>query len=405
MKLTYTIGDLAKWHTLFAIQIAPLANNTPNSEYVDDALASIFRIKPQLSPALAQLFGLNAHLFVLENLIKQSNHQLSNSVYFRGYHTVNAAEDTVNVMKTMLNLPFALTDEPENWGMVTETLSYLRKNMLMEKGSSKYFSTIYNLLWMNWLHPYLKDDPSMYIEELQQLASAEQELGNSLPRLPWMIAQCWMYFYLVQDQKAWTLLRGMNGSPPIHYNELFQFLRVLYKSEEWLRLKGWLIEVAPLLNNNRGNILNEYKLFWDAVIVQLPDAEQPMLTTLMEMLPYSRHIYGETLLAYGKYQLWMDYQLSSGIDPLEFRATVFKPIEKDAPEVLLPFYHQAVERYVLLKNRPSYKSAVKLLKRLAKLYKKLKQEERWEQFLTTFAERHSRLRALQEELRKGKLLS
>ncbi|MNH35848.1 hypothetical protein D3C79_965770 [compost metagenome] len=71
---------------------------------------------------------------------------------------------------------------------------------------------------------------------------------------------------------------------------------------------------------------------------------------------------------------------------------------------MLPFYHQAVERFVLEKNRHSYKAAVKLMKRLAKLYKKLKREERWEEFLEVFTSRNSRLRALQEELRKGKLI-
>ena len=101
----------------------------------------------------------------------------------------------------------------------------------------------------------------------------------------------------------------------------------------------------------------------------------------------------------------MDYQLSIGKEPLDFRVSVMQPIEKHEPELLLPFYHQAVERYILLKNRVSYKAAVKLLKRLSKLYKKIKQEERWEQFITAFASRHSRLRALQEELRKGKLIS
>ncbi|MNT90218.1 hypothetical protein D3C72_2310820 [compost metagenome] len=59
---------------------------------------------------------------------------------------------------------------------------------------------------------------------------------------------------------------------------------------------------------------------------------------------------------------------------------------------------------MLEKNRHSYKAAVKLMKRLAKLYKKLKREERWEEFLEVFTSRNSRLRALQEELRKGKLI-
>jgi uncharacterized Zn finger protein len=81
-----------------------------------------------------------------------------------------------------------------------------------------------------------------------------------------------------------------------------------------------------------------------------------------------------------------------------------QPIEKDAPELLLPFYHQAVERYIAHKNRDGYKAAVKLLKRLSKIYKKMKREEPWEQFITALAVRNSRLRALQEELRKGKLI-
>jgi hypothetical protein len=34
----------------------------------------------------------------------------------------------------------------------------------------------------------------------------------------------------------------------------------------------------------------------------------------------------------------------------------------------------------------------------------MKNEERWETFIDAFSSRHSRLRALQEELRKGKLI-
>ncbi len=129
-----------------------------------------------------------------------------------------------------------------------------------------------------------------------------------------------------------------------------------------------------------------------------------MWDSLVSLLPLTRELYEKKLMETGQWQRWMDFQLSLGSDPLEFRVTDLAPIDKGAPEALLPFYHQAVERYVLLKNRDGYKTAVKLLKRLAKLYKRLKRESRWEAFFDAFVDRHSRLRALQEELRKGKLL-
>jgi hypothetical protein len=134
-----------------------------------------------------------------------------------------------------------------------------------------------------------------------------------------------------------------------------------------------------------------------------PEAEPLLFETLAQMLPFSRTYYQETLLTYEKWEQWIDYQLATGGEPLEFRATTLAPIEKNAPEALLPFYHQAVERYVQQKNRDSYKLAVKLLKRLFRMYKKMKQEDRWMLFLETFTARYSRLRALQQELQKGNL--
>lgn len=37
-------------------------------------------------------------------------------------------------------------------------------------------------------------------------------------------------------------------------------------------------------------------------------------------------------------------------NPADFRVTDLQPLEKNAPELLLPFYHQAVERFVLEKT-------------------------------------------------------
>jgi hypothetical protein len=235
------------------------------------------------------------------------------------------------------------------------------------------------------------------------LQAAEQELGASLFQYSWLLAQSQMHFYLAQDHEALALLKT-KGSDVLS-EDIFQFLYQLHESKEWKRLTYWLAEAAPLLNTYNRKVLMDLTALWDQAGQHLPEAEQQMWDMLVDLLPSSRPIYEEKLLACGKWRQWVDYLLSAGREPLDYRAGVFNPIAKEAPELLLPLYHQAVERYVLNKNRDSYKAAVKLLKRLAKLYKKMKKDASWEQFFTAFASRNSRLRALQEELRKGKLIS
>lgn len=237
------------------------------------------------------------------------------------------------------------------------------------------------------------------------LEAAETAVERSPSKPGLLLAKSWMHFFMKQDQEAWSFIQAASSVYYSRPNELLSFLQALFQGKEWARLIQWLVEIGPLLDNPRNNSMREYLYYWETAVEHLPEAEPQLWDTLVRMLPGSRAIYEETLHTYGKWQQWMDYQLNIGKDPLEFRVSVLQPIEKQAPEVLLPFYHQAVERYVLEKNRSSYKAAVKLLKRLAKLYKKMKQEERWELFLDTFAGRYSRLRALQEELRRGKLLS
>ncbi|AJS60908.1 SWIM zinc finger family protein [Paenibacillus sp. IHBB 10380] len=395
---------ISEWHNLFEQCIIPLGLNIQNNHYTKDALASIYTIKPPLSPTMEQLFSLHAHLFILNKLVTPSKYQGHNSNLYMGYHTQVAADDIQEEIQH--NFAHKLTQpvEPEQWDRVTETLTYLRSHMLTETQNLQYYTDTYHQFWLHWVYPN-PVDTTIYLEELQHLDLAKDELGTALSRLPWMLAQSWMHFYLGQDQQAWALLQMANKTFTIPPDHVLHFLNVLYKAEVWSRMTEWLIQTGPLLSSHRKVNLSHYLVYWEALIQHQPEAEPHMWGTLVGMLPYSSPIYQEKLLTYNKWQQWMDYQLSTGKEPLDFRVAVLQPIEKHAPELLLPFYHQAVERYILHKNRDSYKAAVKLLKRLSKLYKKMKQEARWEEFITTFAGRHSRLRALQEELRKGKLIS
>ncbi|KRE48105.1 hypothetical protein [Paenibacillus sp. Soil522] len=394
-----------EWHGLFAHCTASLAEHTRNLAFVQNALASINELKPApLTPAMNSMFELHAHFFVLELLLNRTPNQSLRLGTFIGYNTQAAISDMQKSIEDIFAKELLHADDPEFWQRITETIPYLRKLMLTEAGVQSYFSNPYYWFWSIWIYPH-QNGRSLCLEELHHLQAAHDELGTSLSRYPWLLAQSWMSFFLTRDQEAMSLFMEINKSFNIRPYGLFQLLSAMAETAEWQRLLKWLADSAPLLQNHRTDSLERYFQYWDMAAQHFPHEEQQMWELLVHMLPLTSSIYEEKLLKYGKWRQWVDYQLSTGSDPFDYRAGVFTPFEKNAPEVLLPFYHQAVERYVLLKNRAGYKSAVKLLKRLAKLYKKMKNDAQWEHFITAFSSRHSRLRALQEELRKGKLLS
>ena len=393
-----------EWHDVFGRCIAPLAQQVRNPQYVEAALALIFKIKPPLSSVTEQLFRLHAHLFLLELLTKPARNQSQSFGNFMGYYTHLAVSELQQAIEHSLENPLHLNDEPEQWPRIIDTLAYLRQEMLTETRDPSPFSVCYYSLWSHWIIPNMQDK-MLFSEELDQLQEFEEKLNSSISRYSWLLAQSWLHFQLSEDENAWSLLQSAAERPDFHPEALMRFLAPLSVANEWPRMVNWLVHIGQLLSHRKFYKLEEYSQYWEKAVTKLPDAEPQMWNTLVEMLPSSRDIYDEKLLTYGKWQEWMDYQLSAGREPANFRVTKLQPLEKHAPETLLPFYHQAVERYVSEKNRGSYKAAVKLLKRLQKLYKRMKQEDRWESFISAFTLRHSRLRALQEELRKGKLNS
>jgi hypothetical protein len=401
-------GTVAQWREYLQLLTAPLSHTVRNPQYADRALAAIAEAKPQLSPAAGMLFKLHAHLFILESLLKPLQPAAAAPAlgYSLGYYTAVAVSELQSAVTGLMKHPLPLAAEPGEWPRVMDTLTYLRQEMLTESRDRSrdqpYFSVCYDLLFRQWIAPNT-DGAALYSEELDALRQAGLDSGVPHSAQSLLLAESRMYFLMSDDRAAWELLRRASERPGIHPDELMSFLIPLAEAGHWSRLAAWLAEIGPLLNSRLYN-LSDYAGYWKEAVLRVPETETLMWDTLSGMLPISREIYEDLLLDYGRWQDWMDCQLSSGKAPSDFRVSDLQPLEKNAPELLLPFYHQAVERFVVEKNRHSYKAAVKLLKRLAKLYKKLKREERWEEFLEAFTSRNSRLRALQEELRKGKLI-
>ncbi|MCJ7840603.1 SWIM zinc finger domain-containing protein [Lederbergia sp. NSJ-179] len=122
------------------------------------------------------------------------------------------------------------------------------------------------------------------------------------------------------------------------------------------------------------------------------------------LLPYSRFRYSEYLLNKQDYRKWAALQVYME-DTIDFidRATL-NIVAKQDPAAIKPLYHAAVIDQIDLRNRDSYKKAVRYLKKLRTIYRKEKKLDQWEFYLSTLLNRTKRLRAFQEECRKGKLV-
>ncbi|WP_430138248.1 SWIM zinc finger family protein [Paenibacillus lautus] len=397
---------ISAWHELFEVCTASLGANTQNSFYAKNALASLHHIKPPMPPGMGSLYELHAHLFILEKLVKQPASAWNSSGSYIGYHTQVAADHILARIERIFHEGLESSEHGEAFKQrLTETISHVRRSMLSEPRNRKFYAQVYMQLWMYWIYPFAKKDNSLIQAELEQLQAAEAEFGSTLSRASWYMAQGLMSFYLGEDESSWDLIREADKVSSLPPASVLGFFDMLHTGQQWNRLARWLPEIGPLLGSHRNEHLSSYQYYWDAVIEHLPGEAERMWSSLADMLPYSKDIYQNALITHGRWREWIDYQLSTGREPLELRVSELAPIEKNAPELLLPFYHQAVERYILHKNRAGYKAAVKLLKRLAKLYKKLKQQERWDLFIISLSVRNSRLRAFQEELRRGKLIS
>jgi uncharacterized Zn finger protein len=126
-------------------------------------------------------------------------------------------------------------------------------------------------------------------------------------------------------------------------------------------------------------------------------------TRLKMFLPGSFQEYASYLYENEQFKEWMDLQLSYAVSFAEIQAWQVKQIEETSPALLFPFYLQQINRLIAERSRPSYKEAIRLLKKVRTIYSKANQEARFGSYLDQLSAKHNRLRAFQEELRRGNL--
>lgn len=121
-------------------------------------------------------------------------------------------------------------------------------------------------------------------------------------------------------------------------------------------------------------------------------------------LPYSFVYYSRYLLECDKHRKWVELYLYNGIEFEYISTEELRVVQQKDPMLLLPLFTSIVNEKIENKNRQSYRAAVRYLKKIRTIYKKQKRLDQWDRYLERIQNSTKRLRAFQEELKRGKLI-
>lgn len=218
-----------------------------------------------------------------------------------------------------------------------------------------------------------------------------------------------LHLLLKNDDEALTLIKSCDERLTPYF---FYWIDLLTEQKEWARIESFLTEFLARIRSFLNRDADYYacrdfsKMILNSIIPYCTETGRTDLfeRALYEMLPYTFREYEDFLFEKKDFTKWMELQTYIGLRMESLSKSQIKRLQDEAPELLLPLYHQAIQLHIDVKNREHYREAVRMLKKLRTLYKKIKRTDEWEEFLNILLTRTKRLRAFQEECKRGKLI-
>src|SRR5690606_17475382 len=185
---------------------------------------------------------------------------------------------------------------------------------------------------------------------------------------------------------------------------IYPYVESKMLEQRWDKVQLWMDMLLQHFTN--GNHLRSVGPFLALCrkASQLQPEDDRWQAIMLMLLPHSYSALADHYAAHGKDAAWADLQMYMGRKPEDFKGNELQSIEKHAPEVVLPMYHQAVEADIHTRNRQEYRTAARHVEKLQALYEQLGKQMTWDRYFEAMQLKYSRLRAFQEELLKGKLM-
>ncbi|KSU60460.1 hypothetical protein AS034_16600 [[Bacillus] enclensis] len=264
--------------------------------------------------------------------------------------------------------------------------------------STEIKAEVYRFIWY-----YLFKQKAWRRQEVERLESSPSQDDSFIK-----IALLHQYLLLEDLDKAEETVERI-GTELVAYSEFWLVKFVLSKRYEGLLLllKAILVRLPSYIEEKSHYEASSFVRWF---VRKLPTEwlmeRDPVFLRelLLAMLPFSYYSYSEFLLSSRSHREWVELQKYMGYSVGEMENMGLSQVYKESPELALPVYYNGVIDMIEQKNRDSYKYAVRYMKKIRTIYKKLKQTDKWDDYLPYILEKYKRLRAFQEECRKGKLI-
>jgi hypothetical protein len=360
------------------------------------------------SPVGESLFHIHAALSVFEKVLENAADIYTSSYshhYTRKYlnEIISDIGDlALKVRKS--NFEYTTADEK----ILSETPKRLINILLMARDFQYDRLYLFQIVCSNLI---LKKE---WLDELKRKLLSRGKKEDKLKQLGKVnfssecrLALAHLDFMIEKDKVAIKRLSDGPANEVYYYSTWF---KTLAKNKLWDRFEIWLSFIEERMNDyihqygeqQLKRELTTFYLFFIKEYATEKGKEDIYINTLQTWLPYSYGDFCEYLLEQKEFRMWTELQLFAGITIDKIDKELLKEIEDKDRSCLLPLYHNAVEAAISEKSRDAYKQAVKYLRKLRTQYKSLKKEEVWNSYIHILSVKYKRLRAFQEELRKGK---
>lgn len=389
----------ADWHQLFERRFSGyiLSYQQTVDSFLRAAVDSLMPFAKDWEAPLAGLYQMHILLFVLRRIERfRKDNQSSYVTYF----SEPAARNTAIQCRERLRSIAVATDASalrERWPRhYKQTKDMVRELLLTPAAEANDPLNTYRLFWEVFF-------------ARTETSQAEEKWLRSLPSLDYserqqdfiLLALAHFAFLAGDDERAIAQLDGLHTRQPADFEEM---LARLSRLGEWTRMMIWMRWLLPVLPRAQPEEFHRLCVYWTEATRET-GAHEEWITSIRALLPRSYPYYTDYLMKNARYREWVDLQLARRVPVVSLTAPEFKTIRDADPALILPIYHQSIERLIALKNRNSYGEAVRYLKKLRACYSDLGQTVRWTVYMSRLADKYARLRALQEEFEKGKLLS
>ncbi|MGN7471198.1 SWIM zinc finger family protein [Brevibacillus sp. SAFN-007a] len=339
----------------------------------------------------AQLFHIHANLFHLQKLQQYVNSYRQSNWY---PDLAQTAERLLEQLEGAIYFADRQALLADHRPALTETVTIIRK-WKENDASSLYWVHAYRMLWWS-----LFTDSDWIKQEVAELESAM--LTPDAPAADiekYRLLRAHFSVMEKQDERALTVWKSIRRLPLSFY---LPYIKAFARQQEWQRVLFWTESLTDLIGAAQSQQYRLVIAIWQEAMKQVGRSAE-CGSLLKHFLPSSYSEYALHLFEEKQFKSWIDLQMSYQVPLADISPAHLKEIEDADPSLMYPYYVREINRLIRERNRTAYKEAIKLLKKARAAYAKAEQESDWERFVDKLSAKYNRLRAFQEELRRGNL--